>query len=39
VGKVEVVVDGDPVPAVRDLFIEAGAIRYTGGTGGSAANG
>jgi hypothetical protein len=28
--KFEVVIDGDQVPAVRDLFIEAGATGYTG---------
>lgn len=28
--KIEVVIDGDQVPAVRDLFIEAGATGYTG---------
>jgi nitrogen regulatory protein PII len=27
--KIEVVVDGEDVPAVRDLFVEAGATGYT----------
>jgi PII-like signaling protein len=27
--KIEVVVDGDDVPAVRDLFLDAGATGYT----------
>jgi nitrogen regulatory protein PII len=31
--KIEVVIDGDQVPAVRDLFIEAGATGYTGVSG------
>ena len=31
--KVEVVVDGDQIPAVRDLFLEAGATGYTGVSG------
>lgn len=31
--KVEVVVNGDQVPAVRDLFLEAGATGYTGVSG------
>ena len=31
--KIEVVVDGDDVPAVRDLFLEAGSTGYTALTG------
>lgn len=31
--KIEVVVDGDQVPAVRDLFLECGATGYTGVSG------
>jgi nitrogen regulatory protein PII len=31
--KIEVVVDGDQVPAVRELFTEAGATGYTGVSG------
>jgi nitrogen regulatory protein PII len=31
--KIEVVVDGDDVPAVRDLFLDAGATGYTAVTG------
>ena len=31
--KIEVVVDGDQVPAVRDLFMDAGATGYTGVSG------
>jgi nitrogen regulatory protein PII len=31
--KIEVVVDGEQVPAVRDLLIEAGATGYTGLSG------
>lgn len=31
--KIEVVVDGSQVPAVRDLFLEAGATGYTGVSG------
>lgn len=31
--KVEVVVGGDQIPAVRDLFLEAGATGYTGVSG------
>ena len=31
--KIEVVIDGDQVPAVRDLFTEAGATGYTGLSG------
>ena len=31
--KIEVVIDGDQVPSVRDLFIEAGATGYTGVSG------
>ncbi len=31
--KIEVVIDGDQVPAGRDLFIEAGATGYTGVSG------
>jgi nitrogen regulatory protein PII len=31
--KIEVVVDGDDVPAVRDLFLGAGATGYTAVTG------
>ncbi|MDQ4131846.1 MAG: hypothetical protein M3179_01265 [Actinomycetota bacterium] len=27
--RIEVVIDGDEVPAVRDLFIEAGGTGYT----------
>jgi len=27
--KIEVVVDGDDVPAIRDLFLDAGATGYT----------
>ena len=29
--KIEVVVDGDDVPAVRDLFLEAGSTGYATG--------
>jgi nitrogen regulatory protein PII len=31
--KIEVVVDGDDVPAVRDLFLDAGATGYTAVSG------
>jgi nitrogen regulatory protein PII len=31
--KIEVVVDGDDVPAVRDLFLAAGATGYTAVSG------
>lgn len=31
--KVEVIVDGSQVPAVRDLFLDAGATGYTGVSG------
>ncbi len=31
--RIEVVIDGDEVPAVRDLFIEAGGTGYTGVSG------
>ncbi len=31
--KIEVFIDGDQVPAVRDLFIEARATGYTGVSG------
>lgn len=31
--KIEVVVDGDRVPAVRDLFLDAGASGYTAVSG------
>lgn len=31
--KIEVVVSGDDVPAVRDLFLDAGATGYTALTG------
>lgn len=31
--KIEVVVDGEDVPAVRDLFLDAGATGYTGLSG------
>jgi nitrogen regulatory protein PII len=31
--KIEVVIDGDDVPAVRDLFLDAGATGYTAVTG------
>lgn len=31
--KIEVVIDGDQVPGVRDLFIEAGATGYAGVSG------
>ncbi len=31
--KIEVVVDGDQVPAIRDLFVEAGFTGYTGVSG------
>lgn len=31
--KVEVVVDGDQIAAVRDLFLDAGATGYTGVSG------
>lgn len=31
--KIEVVVNGEQVPAVRDLFLEAGATGYTGVSG------
>lgn len=31
--KIEVVVDGEQVQAVRDLFLEAGATGYTGVSG------
>ncbi len=31
--KIEVVVDGDQVPAVRELFVEAGCTGYTGVSG------
>lgn len=31
--KIEVVVDGHQVPAVRDLFVEAGCTGYTGVSG------
>ena len=31
--KIEVVIDGDQIPAVRDLFTEAGATGYTGVSG------
>lgn len=31
--KIEVVVDGDQVPVMRDLFLEAGATGYTGVSG------
>lgn len=31
--KIEVVVDGDRVPAVRDLFLQAGASGYTAVSG------
>jgi nitrogen regulatory protein PII len=31
--KIEVIVDGDQVPAVRELFLEAGATGYTGVSG------
>lgn len=31
--KIEVVIDGDQVPAVRDLFIEAVATGYSGISG------
>lgn len=31
--KIEVVIDGDQVPAVRELFTEAGATGYTGVSG------
>ena len=31
--RIEVVVSGDQVPAVRDLFLEAGATGYTGVSG------
>ncbi len=38
-GQIEVVIDGDQVPAVRDLFIEAGATGATGATGVSGVSG
>jgi len=31
--KIEVVIDGDQVPAVRDLLVEAGATDYMGVSG------
>lgn len=31
--KIEVVVDGDDVPAIRDLFLDAGATGYTAVSG------
>jgi nitrogen regulatory protein PII len=31
--KIEVVVEGDDVPAIRDLFLDAGATGYTAVTG------
>ena len=31
--KIEVIVDGDDVPAVRDLFLDSGATGYTGVSG------
>ena len=37
--KIEVVIDGDDVPVVRDLFLDAGATGYTAVSGVSCAAG